>query len=261
MTYALTGKVAVVTGGASGIGESCARLFKERGAKVVIADVNLKQAEAVAKDLGGAAVEMDVRSAESVDAAAAKVEKDVGPTEIVVTSAGVTQLPLPAETMPLADFDRMQEIDLRGTWLSMIAFSKYMLERKKGSIVTIASITGMRSVAPHSYAAAKAAVIHLTASLAGDWGRSGIRVNCVSPGYTLTPLLRSLIEKKERDPSGMINDSAMGRLVESEEIAKAAAFLASDEASAITGINIPVDCGWLAGGTWSTYGGVRPPRS
>ncbi len=158
------------------------------------------------------------------------------------------------------DFDRMQEIDLRGTWLSVVGFARPMLTRHKGSVVTIASITGMRSVAPHSYAAAKAGVISLTTSLAADWGRSGIRVNCVSPGYTLTPLLKSLIERKERDPTNMQGDTAMGRLVESDEIGRTVAFLASDEASAITGVNIPVDCGWLVGTSWHTYGGIRPAR-
>ena len=135
-----------------------------------------------------------------------------------------------------------------------------MLKRHRGNIVMIASITGLRSAAPHSYAAAKAGVISLTTSLAADWGRSGIRVNCVSPGYTMTPLLKSLIERKERDPVNMKGDTAMGRLVESEEIARAVAFLGSDEASAITGINLVVDCGWLVGTPWHTYGGIRPPR-
>lgn len=256
----LTGRIAVITGGASGIGESCARIMAGRGAKVVIADMNLAQAKAVADALKGFAVEMDVRHEAVIDDAVEKIEKDIGPVEIVVTSAGVTQLPIPAEDMPLTDFDRMQEIDLRGTWLSAVGFARPMLKRHKGSIVTIASITGMRSVAPHSYAAAKAGVISLTTSLAADWGRSGIRVNCVSPGYTLTPLLKSLIERKERDPTNMKGDTAMGRLVESDEIGRTVAFLASDEASAITGVNIPVDCGWLVGTSWHTYGGIRPAR-
>ncbi|MEQ9447603.1 MAG: SDR family oxidoreductase [Rhodospirillaceae bacterium] len=260
MSYALDGRIAVVTGGASGIGEACARLMHERGAKIVIADMNLKQAEIIAKDLGGVAVEMDVRAPESIRDGAKKVEKDVGPADILVTSAGVTQLPVPAETMTLDEWDRMHEVDLRGTWLSALAFGEHMLKKKSGSIITIASITASRSVAVHAYAAAKRGVTSITESLAADWGRSGVRVNCVSPGYTLTPLLKNLIERKERDDTNMKGDTAMGRLVQPDEIAKAVAFLASDESSAITGINLNVDCGWLVATSWHTYGGIRPPR-
>lgn len=261
MTYALDGRIAVVTGGASGIGEACARLMHERGAKVVIADMNLGQAEAVAKDLGGTAIEMDVRVPEAITEGAKKVEKDVGPADILVTSAGVTQLPVPAEELTVEVWDRMQEVDLRGTWLSAVEFGKPMVKRGKGSIVTIASITASRSVAVHSYAAAKRAVTSITESLAADWGRSGVRVNCVSPGFTLTPLLKSLIERKERDDANMKGDTALGRLVEPSEIASSVAFLASDEAAAITGINLNVDCGWLVSTSWHTYGGIRPPRA
>ena len=260
MTFSLENRIAVITGGASGIGEACARLMHERGAKVVIADMNLSQAEAVAKDLGGVAIEMNVREPDSINAGAAKVEKDVGPTDILVTSAGVTQLPVPAEELPVDVWDRMQEVDLRGTWLSAVAFSEPMIKRGKGSIVTIGSITASRSVSVHSYAAAKRGVTSITESLAADWGRSGVRVNCVSPGFTLTPLLQSLFERKERDPTNMKNDTALGRLVEPKEIAQAAAFLASDEASAITGVNLNVDCGWLVSTSWHTYGGIRPAR-
>ncbi len=260
MTFSLENRIAVVTGGASGIGEACARLMRERGAKIVIADMNLGQAEAVAKDLGGVAVEMNVREPDSITAGAAKIAKDVGPTDILVTSAGVTQLPVPAEELPMDVWDRVQEVDLRGTWLSAVAFGEPMTKRGKGSIVTIGSITASRSVSVHSYAAAKRGVISITESLAADWGRSGVRVNCVSPGFTLTPLLQSLFERKERDPTNMKDDTALGRLVEPKEIAQAAAFLASDEASAITGVNLNVDCGWLVSTSWHTYGGIRPAR-
>ncbi len=260
MMSSLEGRVAVITGGASGIGKACARLMHERGARIAIADMNLEQAQAVAKDLGGIAVEMDVRVPDSITVGAEKIHKDLGTADILVTSAGVTQLPVPAEELPVEVWDRMQEVDLRGTWLSAIAFGEPMLKRGKGAIVTIASITASRSVAVHSYAAAKRAVTSITESLAADWGRSGVRVNCVSPGFTLTPLLKSLIERKERDDTNMKGHTALGRLVEPKEIAQAAAFLASDEASAITGINLNVDCGWLVSTSWHTYGGIRPAR-
>lgn len=251
------GKVAVITGGASGIGEACARLFAARGAKIVVADVDGAGARAIADELGGMAVVMDVTSAASITEGAAQAEASVGPADILVTSAGITHLPLTAAALPSQDFDRVQEIDLRGTWLTAVAFGKQMIANGQGAIVTIASITGMRSVPLHSYAAAKSGVISLTASLAADWGRHNVRVNCISPGFTLTPLLESRFASGERDPANMIRDAALGRLAEPSEVAKAAAFLASGEASAITGINLPVDCGWLAAVTWNTHGAPR----
>jgi len=261
MTFSLTGRIAVVTGGASGIGEACVRLFAERGARVVVADIDRDRAETVARSVDGAAVEMDVRSPPSVEAGAERVEREVGPTEIVVCNAGVAQLPVPAESLSLEVWDRMQEIDLRGVFVTAVAFGRHMTKRGKGSIVNISSITGMRSTPVHAYASAKAAVISLTASLAADWGRSGVRVNAVSPGYTLTPLMQSLIDRKERDPATILPNTALGRLIRPDEIARAVAFLASDEASAITGINIPVDAGWLVTPSWHTYGGIPPARN
>jgi NAD(P)-dependent dehydrogenase (short-subunit alcohol dehydrogenase family) len=260
MTLSLQDQVAVVTGGASGIGEACARLFAIRGARVVVADRREARAAEVASDIGGVAMAVDVARNESVEALATRVEAEVGPTDILVTSAGIAQNPVPPENLPLETYDRVLEVDLRGTYLSCLAFGPRMARRGRGSIITIASITGMRSTPLHSYGPAKAAVINLTAGLAAEWGRSGVRVNTVSPGYTLTPLLRHAIEQGRRDPAILAENSALGRMVEPDEIARAVAFLASAEASAITGINLPVDAGWLTAGPWHTYGGVRPAR-
>ena len=251
------GRVAVITGGASGIGEACARLLAARGAKIVIADIDEPRAQSIARDLDGVAVMLDAGSEKSIAEGASKSEALAGPADILITSAGITHLPLTAAALPTRDFDQVQEIDLRGTWLTAVAFGAQMTARNRGAIVTIASITGLRSVPLHSYAAAKAGVISLTASLAADWGRYNVRVNCISPGFTLTPLLESRFAKKERDPANMIRDAALGRLVRADEVAKAAAFLASDEASAVTGINLPVDCGWLAAESWQTHGSPR----
>ena len=124
-----------------------------------------------------------------------------------------------------------------------------------GSIINIASIPGMRSVPLHAYAPAKAAVISMTCCLAAEWGRSGVRVNAVSPGYTLTLALKDAIDKDERDVSAISNNSMAGRLVEPNEVAKAIAFLASNHASGITSANLPVGVGWLLSGSWEMYGG------
>ncbi len=118
----------------------------------------------------------------------------------------------------------------------------------------------MRSVPLHSYGPAKAAVIAMTECLAAEWGRSQVRVNAVAPGYTRTPALQAAIESGRRDPTALERNSALGRMVEPSEIADAVAFLASDEAKAITGVTLPVDAGWLVATPWHTYGGLRPAR-
>ncbi len=260
MQKSFENRIAVVTGGASGIGEATARLFAARGARVVVADLNEGGANEVAGEIGGVAMAVDVTDEAAVEAMAARVEAELGPADVVVTSAGITQRPLPPEELRQEIWDKVLDVDLKGTYLTCLAFGRRMAVRGSGAIITIASITGMRATPLHSYAPAKAAVINLTAGLAAEWGRSGVRVNTISPGYTLTPLLQTAIQRGQRDPALLNENSALGRMVRPEEIAQAAAFLASEEASAITGINLPVDAGWLTAGPWHTYGGVRAER-
>ncbi len=257
----LGGRVAVVTGGGSGIGEACARLLAERGAGVVVTDLDATAAAAVADDIGGSGAEVDVDDADALDALASRVEDELGPTEIVVTCAGIFQPPHPPEELTQDLWDRVLAVDLRGTYLTCVAFGTRMAHQGRGSIVTVASVAGMRAVPLHSYGPAKAAVISLTAGLAAEWGRSGVRVNAVSPGYTTTPGLLAAIDDGRRDRQVLEEHAALGRLVAPEEVARAVAFLASDEAAAITGVNLPVDAGWLTTGLWPTYGGIRPPRA
>jgi NAD(P)-dependent dehydrogenase (short-subunit alcohol dehydrogenase family) len=250
--------VAVVTGGASGIGEACARELARRGWRLAILDVNREAAARVAADLAGRAYVADVTDEGGLEAAAAAIEAECGPVEVLVNSAGILQLPLRPTELPMDVFDRVIAVDQRGTYLASVVFARRMLPRRRGSIVNIASITGSRSVPLHAYAQAKAAVISMTACLAAEWGPAGLRVNAVSPGYTRTPALQAAIDRGERDASLLERNSALGRLVEPDEIAKVVAFLAGPEASAITGANLPVDCGWLAATPWNTYGGLRP---
>jgi len=252
--------IAVVTGGASGIGAACCRTLAQRGAKVVVLDRAKQAAEAVAQEIGGHAFACDVGEEEAVEAAAARIENAVGPVEILVNSAGVIQVPLPPETLGMQSWDDVVRIDQRGTYVAALAFGRRMAERGRGAIVNIASVAGMRSMPLHAYAPAKAAVIAITECLAAEWGRSGVRVNAVSPGYTRTPALQAAIDKGERDVSALEANSALGRMVEPDDVARAVAFLASAEARAITGVNLPVDCGWLVAPSWHTYGGVRPAR-
>lgn len=254
-------RIVVVTGGASGIGAACCRELARRGWTVVVADLDEAGAVSVAKEVGGSAYRVDVGDEASVESLAQRVDAEVGPATALVNSAGVIQVPLPPEELPLKAWDDVIRVDQRGTYLASIAFGARMARLGGGAIVNIASIAGMRSMPLHAYTPAKAAVISMTECLAAEWGRSGVRVNAVSPGYTRTPALQAAIDRGQRDVTALRENSALGRLVEPEEIASAVAFLVSEESAAITGINLPVDAGWLVATSWHTYGGLRPARA
>lgn len=250
-------RVSVVTGGASGIGAACVRELAAAGDLVAVVDRDVDKAKAVAAEVGGKAFAVDVADESNVEACAAAVEQECGPVEVLVNSAGIIQVPVRPHELPMTAWDDVVRVDQRGTYVACVAFARQMIARKRGSIVNIASIAGMRSMPLHAYAPAKAAVIAITECLAAEWGPSGIRVNAVSPGYTLTPALKNAIDRGERDVSALAANAALRRLVDPSEIGRVVAFLASDAASAMTGVNVPVDCGWLAGTSWSTYGGLR----
>lgn len=266
MNRSLEEHLIAVTGGASGIGRACCTLAARYGARVAVMDIDADGTNVVANALAGEGAEargysLDVRDADCVEATFAAVWDEMGPIDGMVASAGILQLPGPPELMPLDIWDDVIAVDQRGVYLSCLAAGKRMAERGAGSIVTIASVAGMRSMPLHAYAPAKAAVISITQNLAVEWGRSGVRVNAVSPGYTRTPALQGAIDRGERDPIDLERNSAMGRLVEPEEIAEAVAFLLSPHARAITGVTLPVDAGWLMAPSWNTYGGVRAART
>jgi NAD(P)-dependent dehydrogenase (short-subunit alcohol dehydrogenase family) len=222
-----------------------------------VADVKVEQGKQVAEKIGGAFVEMDVWDEAKVEAAANQIFSKYGPVTGVVTSAGVLQPPVPPEQLDMKIWDGVVQIDQRGTYLTCRAFGSHMAKNGGGSIVNIASIAGSRSLPLHSYSPAKAAVISMSACLAAAWGRKNVRVNSVSPGATLTPALQAEVDAGRRDISRFEENSTLGLLVQPEEIGEAVAFLLSRAASAITGIDLPVDCGWLAGSTWHSYGGIR----
>ena len=248
--------VAVVTGGASGIGAACCRELAARGATVALLDRD-ERVRAVAREIGGRAWIVDVADEAAMNACAEAIEADLGPVEILVNSAGVIQVPVAPERIAMATWDEVVRVDQRGTYLGAVVFGTRMAARRRGSIINIASIAGMRSMPLHAYAPAKAAVIAMTECLAAEWGPAQVRVNAVSPGYTRTPALQAAIDKGERDVSLLERSAALGRMVTPEDIARAVAFLAGPDAAAITGVNLPVDCGWLVAGSWQGYGGLR----
>lgn len=251
---------AVITGGAKGIGLSCAKKLKAASWSIVILDSDERAALEVANMLDAEYYVADVTSMEDLQRVAACLQEntpELGPVAALVNSAGIVQPPLSPAELSMEIYDRVLNIDQRGTYLSCKVFGQLMVAQRHGAIVNIASITGMRSVPLHSYAPAKAAVISMTECLAGEWGPAGVRVNCVSPGYTLTARVQTQIDEGERNAKQILDNSALGRLVAPEEVAAAVSFLISSKASAITGVNLPVDCGWLLGPSWSTYGGLR----
>lgn len=248
---------AVVVGGASGIGAACVRLLRAQGSVVAVVDVRKVAARALLDEVGGHYFYADVTQEDSIRGAAEIIERDLGPVARLINTAGIAQAPLRPHEMTMAEWDRIQAVNLRGTFLSCVAFSQPMIRRRRGAIVNIASVAGLRSVPLHSYAPSKAAVISLTQSLAGEWGPAGVRVNSVSPGYTLTPLLQDQIDRGLRKTEGALCNTPLRRLVQPEEVALAILFLASPAANAITGVDLPVDCGWLVGATWDMYGGLR----
>lgn len=254
------GRVVVVTGGASGIGLATAHVLADRGWRVVVSDVNAQGCEEAAKAVGGVALPFDVSDEAATEAAFTKIEQEVGPISGLFANAGLIQPGGRPEELPISQFDRIIAVNLRGVYISCLAAARRMATRKAGAIVITGSVTASRSAPLHAYAISKAAVVHLAACFAGEWGRSGVRINAVSPGYVATPPLQAAIDSGRRDPAQITESSALGRFVEAKEIGKGVAFLLSDDASAITGIDLPVDAGWLAASNLSIYGGPRAPR-
>lgn len=251
-------RVVVVTGAASGIGAACARSFAAAGDRVVFADRNLPEAQRLARECAGHAVSIDVGAEESVAAASAEVMGELGRVDVLVNCAGVLQRTLPPGQLTMKEWDFVARVDLRGTYLCCAAFGQPMVQQRFGAIVNIASVAGMRSGPLHSYGPAKAGVISLGECLAAEWGPAGVRVNTVSPGFTATPALDKGFATQTLSEGDLQAASAMQRLVKAEEIAAAVVFLASSSASAITGVNLPVDCGYLVATPWAAYGGLRP---
>jgi NAD(P)-dependent dehydrogenase (short-subunit alcohol dehydrogenase family) len=250
--------ITLVTGGASGIGAACVKHLIHIGHAVVVMDLaaSASNCDPLAKGF----VACDVTDEAALKDSLAHIEDAYGPVSCLVNSAGILQHRLTPDQLTMREWEQVLNVDFRGTYLCCSIFGHAMVQRKHGAIVNLASIAGMRSNPLHSYAPAKAAVISMTAGLAAEWGRTGVRVNAVSPGYTRTEALQAAIDRGDRDPKDLMSQAAMGRLVEPHEVAVAVAFLLSPEATAITGINLPVDAGWLAGSTWQTYGGVPPAQ-
>lgn len=254
MDLNLEGRVAVVTGGASGIGRAAAERLAGEGARIVIVDRDETALAGVA-GFAAATFAQDVADRIATRQAIAAIEADLGPIAVLVTAAGILDSPRPPERMTDDAWSRILATNLDGTRIWCQAAGTLMAERGAGAIVTVASITGLSPGPLPIYGPAKAAVIALSQALAGAWGRKGVRVNAVAPGHVRTPALERGIATGFVDAETLAASTAMGRLALEQEVAAAVCFLASDAASAITGITLPVDCGQLLAGGWAPHGG------
>lgn len=251
--------VGVVFGGGNGIGAACCRLMKARGWTVAVADFDEAGATAVAREVDGLALHVDVRDETAITRAANEVEAQLGSLSALVVSSGTFQENQPVQDTNPDALERILSVNFAGTHRVNRIFGLRMAAMGRGSIVNIASVTGQASTPLNIYGPTKAAIINMTRSLAGEWGRSGVRVNSVSPGVTLVPRVVERRRTGARYGANLDEQMALGRCVEPNEVAEAVEFLLSARASAITGTDIVVDCGWLVGSLWNTYGGVRPP--
>lgn len=245
-------KVAIVTGGASGQGEAACRLLAAEGAAVVVADWNGEGAERVAAEIGGVAIRTDVSSEADVAAMVKLAETRFGRLDVLFNNAGVGysesgrfKMASIVET-PGEAWDKILDINLKGCAMGCKHAIPLMLRNGGGSIINNSSIMGIAGLSgADAYTAAKGGIISLTRVLAVDWAAKGIRVNCICPGSIATAMNEPLTRTEEGLKS-VIGPTPAGRMGRSEEIATVVAFLASDDASYVTGVILPVDGGWSA---------------
>jgi NAD(P)-dependent dehydrogenase (short-subunit alcohol dehydrogenase family) len=248
--------IAVVTGGAGGIGAATVRSLHAAGWRVAILDRDMSQAQMLAAEVGGLAVETDIADVRSIEAAAVKVAQELGPCRGLVAAAAHLENPHAPQDQDPVEWERIVATNLTGTFHTLRVFSAPMLQAGRGSIVTVSSITALNSSPLVAYGPSKAGVVAMTRNCAVAWGRRGVRVNCICPGPTRTPAVEASYRRGERDPAVMQRQTALGRLVQPAEVASAITWFLSDASSAVTGTVLPVDAGVLAAQLWNLYGGV-----
>jgi len=246
MAGRLEGKVAVITGGCSGIGLATVRRFLQEGARVVVGDLDDARGKDLADELGLTYVHVDVTSKDEVDALFKAAKDTYGSVDIAFNNAGIS----PPEDSSILDTDldawrKVQEVNLTSVYLCCQAALGYMLEQGRGSIINTASFVAVMGAATSqiSYSASKGGVLSMSRELGVQFARDGVRVNALCPGPVNTPLLQELFAKDEERAARRLVHVPMGRFGEPEEMANAVLFLASDESSFITASTFLVDGG------------------
>ena len=241
----LEGKVAIVTGGMSGIGYSVVKKLLENGSKVIVADISDNNINELAK-LNNSNVRFlktDISNESEVKLLVERTVKTYGTLDYMVCCAGISSEKT-IDIEPIEDYKRVQKVDEDGTYYCNKYAIIEMLKHHSGSIVNVASILGLvGQMGAHSYTMAKGAVVNLTRSLGITYAKDGIRVNAVAPGYINTPMTKDLDEQTKKY---QIMAHPIGRCGEPEEVANAIYFLLSDESSFITGVTLPVDGGYTS---------------
>ncbi len=249
MAGRIEGKVAVVTGGCSGIGLATVRRFAAEGASVVIGDIDDANGARIAQEVGGAWVHCDVTNPEQVETLFRTAKDTFGSVDIAFNNAGIN----PPEDSSILDTDlatwrKVQEVNLTSVYLCCKAALPYMLEQKKGSIINMASFVAVMGAATSqlSYTASKGGVLSMSRELGVQFARQGVRINALCPGPVNTPLLQELFASDPERAARRLVHIPLGRFAEPDEIANAVLFLASDESSFITASQFMVD-GGIAG--------------
>ncbi|HEY4944414.1 MAG TPA: SDR family NAD(P)-dependent oxidoreductase [Rhizomicrobium sp.] len=261
----LQGKVAIITGGASGMGKAAAILFAQRGANVVVADLNVAGGEAVAAlaSAGGPRCifqRTDVSLEDDVKALVARAVAEFGGLDIMFNNAGIGGAVGPLEEISVEDWDKTQAVCLRGVFLGIKHAAQPMRARGGGAIVNTASIAGVWGYPMlHAYSAAKAGVVNLTRSAALEFAADGIRVNCIAPGGVATPIVGAFGANKEAVEASLARGQPVPRAGQPDDIAHAALYLAGPHAGFVTGHTLVVDGGAVAGpaGTYRRPGDAR----
>ena len=246
LTQRLKGKVAVITGGASGIGLATARRFAAEGATVVIGDMNPESGEAAAAEVGGLFVKVNVTDEAEVNNLFDTAQATYGSLDIAFNNAGISPPDDDSiETTELPAWDKVQEVNLKSVYLCSRAALRHMVAQQSGSIINTASFVAVMGSATSqiSYTASKGGVLAMTRELGVQFARQGIRVNALCPGPVNTPLLQELFAKDPERAQRRLVHIPKGRFAEAEELAAAVAFLASDDASFITASTFLVDGG------------------
>lgn len=249
MSGRLAGRTALVTGSTKGIGLAIARAFAREGARVVVNARGSADCAAVAREIGGVAVPADLSRPDEVRRLAREAVAALGGTvDILVNNAGQPRV-APAVELAEADYRTTLELNLNAAFLLSQEIGRGMLARRRGAIINISSINGTVPFPQRlAYCVSKAGLNMLTRVMAIEWAAAGVRVNAIAPGYVETEIVKGLSARGILDRSTLARRTPMGRLGEPEEIAAVAVFLASDEASYITGEIVTADGGWSAYG-------------